>query len=115
MADKFLNITGGAIQEKEANHAALAGVSADQHHGQDHQARHRAGGEDALSGYLDANARVAVRKNSGGSDAGLRRRLNLIEGSNVTLTIGDDGTDEEIDITIAASSGGGDNDVWFMM
>jgi hypothetical protein len=43
-----------------------------------------------------------VRKNSG-PDVGSRRRLNLIEGSNVTLTVADDPTDEEVDVTIASS------------
>jgi hypothetical protein len=33
--------------------------------------------------------------------------LNLIEGSNVTLTIADDSGNEEVDVTIAASGGGG--------
>jgi len=51
--------------------------------------------------------KVAVRKNSTGGDIGTRRRLNLIEGSNVTLTIADDGVDNEIDVTIASTGGGG--------
>jgi hypothetical protein len=41
-----------------------------------------------------------VRKNSTGSDFE-RRRINFIEGSNVTLTVTDDPTDNEIDVTIA--------------
>lgn len=45
-----------------------------------------------------------VRKNSAGSDF-QRRRVNLIEGSNVTLTVSDDSTNNEVDVTIAASSG----------
>ena len=55
---------------------------------------------------LGNNARVAVSKNSGAT-VGTRRRLNLIEGSNVTLTIADDPGNEEVDVTIAASGGGG--------
>lgn len=55
---------------------------------------------------LDNNARVAVRKNSAGP-VSTRRRLNLIEGSNVTLTVTDDGAAEEVDVIIAAASGGG--------
>ena len=54
----------------------------------------------------DAVTRVSVRKNSTGSTYS-RRRLNLIEGSGATITIADDGTSEEVDITIAASGGGG--------
>ena len=60
----------------------------------------------ALTGNMAATARTAVRKNSTGS-VFERRRLNLIEGSNVTLTVADDSGNEEVDITIAASGGGG--------
>lgn len=59
----------------------------------------------ALTADQDANARVGVRKNSTGSTH-KRRRLNLIEGSNITLTVADDSADEEVDVTIAASGGG---------
>lgn len=55
---------------------------------------------------IAANARVNVRKNSG-ADVGTRRRLNFIEGSNVTLTVADDAGAEEVDITIAAAGGSG--------
>jgi hypothetical protein len=59
-----------------------------------------------LTGNLLAVARVGVRKNSTGS-VFERRRLNLIEGSGVTLTVADDSGNEEVDITIAAAGGGG--------
>ena len=36
-----------------------------------------------------------------------RRRINLIEGANVTLTVTDDAGNEEVDVTIAAAGGGG--------
>ncbi len=55
---------------------------------------------------LGNNARITVRKN-GGADVGTRRRVNLIEGSNVTLTVTDDSANEEIDVTITASGSGG--------
>lgn len=42
-----------------------------------------------------------------GTVIGVRRRLNFIEGSNVTLTIVDDSANDEIDITIAAAGGSG--------
>jgi hypothetical protein len=42
-----------------------------------------------------------------GNVIGTRRRLNFIEGSNVTLTIVDDSANDEIDITIASTGGGG--------
>lgn len=45
-----------------------------------------------------------VRKNSTGSEY-IRRRLNLVEGSNITLTVGDDSANDEVDVTIAAASG----------
>lgn len=51
---------------------------------------------------------ITVRKNSG-SNIGTRPRLNFIEGNNITLTISDDPTDNEIDITIEATGGGGGN------
>ncbi|MDH3497235.1 MAG: hypothetical protein OER21_10750 [Gemmatimonadota bacterium] len=49
---------------------------------------------------------IVVRKNTG-ADVGRRRRLNLIEGTNVTLTIADDPGSDEIDITINAPAAGG--------
>jgi len=49
---------------------------------------------------------VTVRKNSG-ADVGTQPRINLIEGSNVTLTVTDDPGNNEIDVTIAASGSGG--------
>lgn len=71
-----------------------------------HQSSHQSGGGDALTGNVDANARVGTRKNSAGSTF-LRRRLNFIEGSNVTITVTDDSTDEEVDVTISSTGGGG--------
>lgn len=59
-----------------------------------------------LGASLDSNARVTVRRNTG-ADVGTRRRLNFVEGANVTLTIADDPGNEEVDITIASSGGGG--------
>lgn len=75
----------------------------------DHHARHENGGADeinvgGLSGELADAQPVTVRKNTG-ADVGTRSRLNLIEGSNVTLTVADDGVGDEIDITIAAAGG----------
>ncbi len=70
-----------------------------------HAASHASGGADALSGNLNATARVAVKK--AGTVIGTRRGVNLIEGANVTLTVADDATNEEVDVTIAAASGGG--------
>jgi hypothetical protein len=47
-----------------------------------------------------------VRKNSTGT-VFARSRLNLIEGANVTLTVADDSANDEIDVTIASTGGGG--------
>lgn len=55
---------------------------------------------------LDTNARVGVRKNSTGSTS-TRRRLNIIEGANITVTVADDSGDEEVDVTVAATGAGG--------
>jgi hypothetical protein len=52
-----------------------------------------------LPADLGSNARVGVRKNSAGSTH-KRRRINLIEGSGIGLTIADDATDEEVDVTL---------------
>lgn len=49
---------------------------------------------------------ITIRKNTG-ADVGTRPRLNLIEGSNITLTVVDDAGSNEVDITIASSGGGG--------
>lgn len=61
----------------------------------------------SLADNLDSNARVAVRVNSNAADAGARRRLNLIEGTGISITAIDDNADEEIDVTIAATGGAG--------
>lgn len=51
------------------------------------------------------NARIGVEK--AGSLVGTRRRINFIDGTNVTITVADDPANEEVDVTIAASGGGG--------
>lgn len=72
----------------------------------EHSARHEQGGADEISvaglvGVLAQAQQVIIRKNSG-ANVGTRKRLNLVEGSNVTLTVADDAADDEIDVTIAA-------------
>lgn len=66
------------------------------------------GAESALqyvdgSNAIEQQARVGVRKNSTGTTS-IRRRINFIEGSNVTITVADDSGDEEIDVTINATA-----------
>jgi len=88
---------------------AIAEVAVD-NHAQAHNNDHATGGADAfaVADLLDAIARVTIRKNSG-ADVGSRRRMNLIEGSNITLTVTDDAGSEEVDVTIAAAAGGSGN------
>ena len=60
-------------------------------------------GQSSLAVIADSTVqKVDVRKNSAGTVFS-RRRVNLIEGSNVTLTVADDAGNNEIDVTIAAS------------
>lgn len=49
-------------------------------------------------------ASVTVRKNTG-ADVGSRPRLNFIEGTGISLTVADDASDGEVDITIGAPGG----------
>lgn len=55
-----------------------------------------------VRGVSNVIARVGVRLNTGATTY-QRRRLNLIEGAGVTLTVTDDPTDEEVDVTLAAA------------
>lgn len=56
-------------------------------------------------------ARTIVRKNSAGSEF-TRRRVNLIEGANITLTVADDSGNNEVDVTIAAAGGAAGSTVY---
>jgi hypothetical protein len=58
-----------------------------------------------LPATADTNARLAVKL--AGSTVGTRRGINLIQGSNITLTVTDDGTNEEVDVTVASTASGG--------
>lgn len=51
---------------------------------------------------INANARLAVRKNTG-AVVGTRRQVNFIEGTGITLTVTDDAGSEEVDVTVAAT------------
>lgn len=42
-----------------------------------------------------------------GSVIGIRPKVNFIEGSNVTLTIADDSANDQVNVTIASTGGGG--------
>ena len=66
--------------------------------GATHGATHSAGGPDALSGNLDAIARLAIAKS--GVTTGTRRKINLIPGTNVDITTVDDSGNEKVDVTV---------------
>lgn len=51
------------------------------------------------------SSKAIIRKNSTGSEF-IRRRTNFIEGANITLTVADDPTNNEVDVTITGSAGG---------
>jgi hypothetical protein len=99
---------GGA---DEINVTGLSGTLADPQTASAHAASHQDAGADeivvtGLSGQLADAQKIAVRKNTG-ANIGTRPRLNLIEGSNVTLTISDDGVDNEVDVMITSTAAGG--------
>ena len=96
----------------EISVAGLSGLLADDQNPTAHASDHQNGGGDeisvaGLSGLLADAQLTAVRKNSTGS-VFTRTQLNFIEGTNVTLTVADDGT--EVDVTIASAGGGGLSD-----
>jgi len=62
----------------------------------------------AIPATLDTNARVRVRVN--GLDVGVRRAINLLAGSGVTISGADDAGSEEVDVTLSATGGGGGAD-----
>jgi len=70
-----------------------------------HQSTHQSGNSDALTGNVDATARHNISK--AGTLIGTRRGLNLIQGTNVTLTVADNAGSERVDVTIDAAAGGG--------
>lgn len=69
-----------------------------------HATQHLSGGPDALTGALDANARLAVAVS--GVLTGTRRQVNLIPGTGVSFTVTDDGPNERVNVTISAASAG---------
>lgn len=77
----FTDITGAITAAQHGNLTSTAGTTADH------------------DGTLNANARSAIKKN--GTLVGTRRGINLIEGTNVTITVVDDSGNEEVDVTIA--------------
>ena len=89
----------------------LSGLLADDQNPTAHAIDHENGGGDeisvaGLSGLLADAQAVTVRKNSG-ADIGTRKRINLIEGSNVSLTVTDDGVGDEVDVEVASTGASG--------
>lgn len=66
--------------------------------GATHGATHSTGGPDALSGNIDAIARLAIAKS--GTTTGSRRKLNLIPSTNINITTADDAANEKVDVTL---------------
>jgi microcystin-dependent protein len=67
-----------------------------------HQSSHQTGQSDALSGNLDAVARLNVSK--GAIAVAARRRINFIEGTGITITAIDNSLNERVDVTIDATT-----------
>lgn len=66
-------------------------------------AGHRALAQLVLSALAPSADTGAVGAKNGGTSVGPRARFNFIEGSNITLTVADDATNDEVDATIAVS------------
>jgi hypothetical protein len=64
---------------------------------------------DPQTDTIDGVAMVEVAKN--GDLAGTQKRINLIEGANVTITVSDDGETDGIGVVIEAAGGGGGGSV----
>jgi hypothetical protein len=58
----------------------------------------------SLPSTADTNARVAVRFNTDSGATGTRRAIRFIPGTNVTIAVADDAANEEVDVTISAST-----------
>lgn len=61
--------------------------------------------EGSVAGNLDANARVAVRVNSGGTPS-VRRRINAIGTAPISVAQADDSGNEEVDLTFTHDTSG---------
>lgn len=83
---------GGTLYQ--SNGSSWVQVSA----GATHGATHSTGGPDALSGNIDAIARLAIAKS--GTTTGSRRKLNFIPGTNINITTADDSANEKVDVTL---------------
>lgn len=67
-----------------------------------HESTHLSGGTDALSGNLDAVARVNLL--NAGSAVAARRGINLIAGSGISVAATDNAGAEQVDVTLSTSA-----------
>lgn len=63
-----------------------------------HHSAHQAGAADALTGNLDANARVGILANT--IAIGVRRKLNLVPGTNIAIQAVDNAGTESVDVNL---------------
>jgi hypothetical protein len=52
------------------------------------------------------NQKVGVSRN-GGTALGTRKRINFVEGTNVTIVVSDDPTNDCVDVSVTSIGGGG--------
>lgn len=62
------------------------------------------------SGFIDNNGNARVNVKVNGTSIGVRRAVNFVGGTNVTLAAADSSASEEVSVTVSASGGGGPSD-----
>lgn len=76
-----------------------------------HASAHVVGGADPITGLLDANARVKVKKD--GVDVGTRRAINFkVIGSGGSLEVTDDEDNEKVDVELTITGGAGEYSIF---
>jgi hypothetical protein len=97
------------IARRDDNYVpAMLGV--DENTGEVRAIKTNADGELLVTGTASVAPDSSVQKiivSKNGTDVGERQEVNLIEGSNVTLTVTDNAVDNRVDVTITATGGGG--------
>lgn len=67
-----------------------------------HKTTHETGGSDVIDGNIDANARVEVSLD--GTPVGKRREINFEQGTDITISVTEDVTNERMDVRVSSSS-----------